>query len=275
MIIHPIQTGTVRVKQFQLTGARNNLSRFYQLILTQKWSEWMPIYSWLIELENKLILIDTGETSKIYTKGYLPKGGLYHKAVQTKIKTEEEIPVQIRALGYKPQDINTIILTHLHGDHIGGIEYFEHAEILVNHLEYELAKSKKGPQNGYFTKNWPTWFTPKLIKYNNQTEDVFTQSYRVNSNDQIIIVPTPGHSVGHQSIILKTSSNTYFIGGDLTYNIKTLKSETPNVVIANKDAQESVSTAHKYVKNNSCIYLSSHDWKAPQMIIDNITYENT
>jgi len=49
MKIHPLQTGTVRCKQFQLTGASNNLSRLYQLIFTRKWGEWMPTYCWLIE----------------------------------------------------------------------------------------------------------------------------------------------------------------------------------------------------------------------------------
>lgn len=272
MIIHPLQTGTVRVKQFQLTGAKNTLSRFYQLIFTQKWGEWLPIYSWLIEIDGKLILIDTGETAKIYEKDYLPNGGLYHKAVQTRIKKEEEISIQIKSLGYQLEDINTIILTHLHGDHIGGIQYFPKANFLVSQTEYELATSKRGPNAGYFKKNWPSWFAPTLIKYNNQKEGVFDQSYHLPESKRIIIVPTPGHSIGHQSVIVKNDSVTYFIGGDLTYNIETLKKEIPNVVLMNKEAKESVSKAHEYVKSNSCIYLSSHDWNVPKMLNNNITY---
>lgn len=272
MVIHPLQTGTVRVKQFQLTGAKNILSRLYQLIFTQKWGEWLPIYSWLIEIDGKLILIDTGETSKIYEKNYLPEGGLYHKSVQTRIKKEEEINFQISSLGYQIEDIKTIILTHLHGDHIGGIQYFPKANFLVSQTEYELATSKKGQNNGYFKKNWPSWFSPNLIKYNNQAEGVFNQSYHLQESKKIIIVPTPGHSIGHQSVIIKTKSVTYFIGGDLTYNIETLKKEIPNVTIMNKEAIKSVSKVHEYVKSNSCVYLSSHDWNVSKMITNNITY---
>lgn len=95
------------------------------------------------------------------------------------------------------------------------------------------------------------------------------QSYHVNNNSQIIIVPTPGHSIGHQSVILKTDSFTYFIGGDLTYNTETLKAEIPNVVLTNKDAIESVKKVNTYVNANSCIYLSSHDWNAPQIVSNN------
>lgn len=267
MKIHPIQTGTVRVKQFQLTGAPNNLSRFYQLLFTQKWSEWMPIYSWLIELDSQLLLIDTGETAKIYTAGYLPNGGLYHKAVQTRIKEEEEIPHQLRALGYQTQDIKTVILTHLHGDHIGGISYFPEAEFLVSQVEYNLATSKKGPGSGYFTKNWPGWFTPTCIQYQHPPEGVFDKSYQLSDFGQISIVPTPGHSEGHQSVIVKDQSLTYFIGGDLTYNLDTLKKEVPNVVLSNKVAKASVKKAHEYVKATSALYLSSHDWNVPQLLV--------
>ncbi len=266
MEIHALQTGTVRVKQFQLTGASSTISRFYQLLFTQKWSEWMPIYSWLIKTADGLILVDTGETAKIYEEGYLPKGGLYHKAVQTRIKEEEEIPNQLRALGYEPKDIKTVILTHLHGDHIGGIGYFPNAQFIAPKIEYDLAVSKKGEGSGYFSKNWPTWFKPNLISYNDKAEGNFTQSHHFDDKGQITIVPTPGHSVGHQSVIVKTSTKTYFIGGDLTYNLETLKAEIPNTVLMNKEAQASVKKANEYVQSNACIYLSSHDWNVPKIL---------
>ncbi len=265
-MIYPIQTGTVRVKQFQLTGAKNNLSRLYQLLLTKRWGEWMPIYSWLIESEGQLILVDMGETARIYEEGYLPSGGPYHKAVQTKIKKEEEIPTQLKTLGYKPEDICTVILTHLHGDHIGGLEYFQNAHIYVSHAEYEVATSKKGPKAGYFKKNWPDWFAPQLIQYDDRAEGRFRQSYRLPDHENIIIVPTPGHSVGHQSVIYREGGSSYFIGGDLTYNLDTLKAEIPNVLMFNQDAQDSVRKALDYVRSHSCVFLSSHDWSAPNML---------
>lgn len=270
MKIHPLQTGTVRVKQFQLTGASNNLSRFYQLVFTQKWGEWMPIYSWLIELNGQLVLVDTGETANIHQEGYLPKGGLYHKAVQTRITKEEEISHQIKALGFQLENIKAIVLTHLHGDHIGGIEHFPNADFLVSKTEYEFATSKKGAGSGYFPKNWPSWFKPQLIEYTNQQEGEFSHSYSLPGNQQIILVPTPGHSIGHQSVIVKNNTTTFFIGGDLTYNLQTLKDEIPNIVLMNKTAKESVKKANQYVKSNSCIYLSSHDWNAPQILKNKI-----
>ena len=258
--IHPIQTGTVRVKQFQLTGASHNLSRFYQLFFTQKWSEWMPIYCWLIDIEGDLILVDTGETARIYEDGYLPKGGIYHKAVQTRIAEEEELPHQLESLGYSISHVKNVLLTHMHGDHIGGLQHLSHAEIFVSRKEYEFATSKKGPGSGYFKQNWPSWFNPTLITYEKDNNEDWSGVYALPGHSIISVVPTPGHSIGHQSVIVKDKEKTYVIGGDLTYNLDTLHDEIPNIVLLNKEAKKSVEQIKDFVTEHDAIYLSSHDW---------------
>ncbi len=272
MKIHALQTGTVRCKQFQLTGASNVLSRLYQLIFTDKWGEWMPTYCWLIEHPDGLTLVDTGETAQIYEKGYLPDGGLYHKAVETRIEPAEEIPQQLAKIGFAPKDIKTVILTHLHGDHIGGLAHFEHCKIYVSKTEYDFATSKKGTGNGYFKKNWPSWFQPELIRYNNADEGNFSQSKKITTDGKIVVVPTPGHSIGHQSVLVKGDNHTTILAGDLTYNESTLQKEIADVLLPNKAAKQTVKAMHQYVQQQPCLYLSSHDWNAPTILAEKRVY---
>ncbi len=272
MKIHALQTGTVRCKQFQLTGASNVLSRLYQLIFTDKWGEWMPTYCWLIEHPDGLTLVDTGETAQIYEKGYLPDGGLYHKAVETRIEPAEEIPQQLAKIGFAPKDIKTVILTHLHGDHIGGLAHFEHCKIYVSKTEYDFATSKKGTGNGYFKKNWPSWFQPELIRYNNADEGNFSQSKKITTDGKIVVVPTPGHSIGHQSVLVKGDNHTTILAGDLTYNESTLQQEIADVLLPNTAAKQTVKAMHQYVQQQPCLYLSSHDWNAPTILAEKRVY---
>ena len=273
MKIHCLQTGTVRCKQFQLTGASNIISRLYQLIFTDKWGEWMPTYCWLIEHSDGLILVDTGETAQIYEKGYLPDGGLYHKAVETRIKPEEEIQHQLAKIGFSPKDVQTVIFTHLHGDHIGGLAHFEHCKIYVSKSEYEFATSKKGAGNGYFKKNWPSWFQPELITYNNEKEGDFSQSKKITTDGKIMVVPTPGHSIGHQSVLVKGDNHTTILAGDLTYNESTLQQEIADVLLPNKAAKQTVKMMHQYVQQQPSLYLSSHDWNAPTILAEQRIYQ--
>ena len=272
MKIHCLQTGTVRCKQFQLTGASNILSRLYQLIFTNKWGEWMPTYCWLIEHPDGLILVDTGETAQIYEKGYLPDGGLYHKAVETRIEPTEEITHQLEKIGFTTKDIKTVILTHMHGDHIGGLAHFEHCKIYVSKTEYDFATSKKGAGNGYFKKNWPSWFQPELITYDAEMEGNFSQSKQITTDGKIVVIPTQGHSIGHQSVLVKGDNHTTILAGDLTYNESTLKQEIADVLLPNKAAKQTVKTMHQYVQNQPCLYLSSHDWNAPTILAEQRIY---
>ena len=209
MKIHALQTGTVRCKQFQLTGAASNLHRFWELAFTDKWGPWMPIYCWLIEHPDGLILVDTGETNDIHKPGYLPSGGLYHKAVETRITEADELPVQLNRIGYSPEQIQTVIFTHLHGDHTGGLPHFPHARILVSKAEFDFAKGLLGSSFGYFKRNWPDWFQPELIQYSGGPEGVFQRSKTLTEDGRIVAVPTPGHNKGHQSILISICINSF------------------------------------------------------------------
>jgi len=56
------------------------------------------------------------------------------------------------------------------------------------------------------------------------------------------------------------------MAGDLTYNESTLQQEIPDVLLMNKAAQQTVEQVHQYVKDHPSVYLSSHDWNAPDIL---------
>lgn len=174
--IHAIQTGKVRVKQFQLTGAKHNLSRIWQIFLTQKWSHWFPIYCWLIEHPVGLFLVDVGETAKVHESGYLPDSAVFRAVVQFDMLREDEIDQQLGQLGFTTDQITAIFLTHLHTDHIGGMGHFPGKPVYASKTDYNVAISPKGSGSGFIKKNWPHWFNPNLIEFDDPAEGVFPSS---------------------------------------------------------------------------------------------------
>ena len=70
--VHAIQTGKVKIKKFEAFGATNRITRMWQLLHTDNWTDWLPIYCWLVEHPEGPFLIDAGEIAKVHEYGYLP-----------------------------------------------------------------------------------------------------------------------------------------------------------------------------------------------------------
>ncbi len=102
-----------------------------------KWIK-IPVYTVLIDHPNGKILYDTGCHPEAMT-GYWPPGlksifPHYHNDNQLLLK-------QLDLTGTVPQEIKTVILSHLHLDHAGNAHLFRHAEFYVHRKDYDYGKS--------------------------------------------------------------------------------------------------------------------------------------
>ena len=106
------------------------------------WTDPLPIFAWAIETAAEgVIVVDTGETARTSEPGYFPRWHPYFRfAVKLDVTPELEIGPQLRSLGIGPEDVRTVILTHLHTDHAGGLHHFPKSEVLVDEGEWRLAQ---------------------------------------------------------------------------------------------------------------------------------------
>ena len=74
MRIHAIQTGTVAIKTRQLCGRGRGALRPINTLLDTTWTEPLPIYAWVIEHPEGLIVVDTGETAREENQATSPGG---------------------------------------------------------------------------------------------------------------------------------------------------------------------------------------------------------
>lgn len=261
MRIHAIQTGTVAIKTRQLSGRGRGALRPYITMLDTTWTEQLPIYAWVIEHPEGLIVVDTGETARVAEPGYFPWWHPYYKlGVREWVRPEEEIGPQLRALGFAPDDVRWVLLTHFHTDHAGGLPHFPRSEILVSRTEYQDASGFRGQLSGYLPQHWPTWFAPRLIDFASQPFGPFPGSYPVTRAGDVHLVPTPGHTSGHYSVIVQEDEHALFFAGDTSYSQHLLLEQAVDGVT--RDVALYKQTSHqilRYMQSVPTIYLPSHD----------------
>ena len=145
MRIHAIETGTVRIKASQRIGHGRGSMRQVNILLDRLWTEPLPILAWAIETDEGVIVVDTGETARTSEAGYFPRWHPYFwLAVRMDVRPEQEIGPQLLRLGIRPEDVRTVILTHMHTDHAGGLHHFPKSKVMVSSEELKLARVSSG-----------------------------------------------------------------------------------------------------------------------------------
>ncbi len=265
--VHAIQTGKVKIKKFEAFGATNRISRMWQLLHTDNWTDWLPIYCWFVEHPEGPFLIDAGEIARVHEYGYLPDNIFFNGAAKYEVKREDEVDVQLAKLGYKVEQVKAIYLTHFHSDHVDGVYHFPKAKVFAAKEAFDSILSPKGALFGYLQKNLPEWFQPDVFEFTNEKEDAFTSSKKLSTDGSIVAIPMPGHSIGHTAYIVKSENYRYIFSGDTTLNDHTLQAGIPTVILNNTDAMESVRKLREFARSPDVVVLCSHDPQAIQILV--------
>jgi glyoxylase-like metal-dependent hydrolase (beta-lactamase superfamily II) len=148
--------------------------------------------AWFIEGSSKKILVDTGRES---TASFLAGAGPIFEKVQS-------LEESLRHLDLEPADIDIVILTHLHGDHVELARRFPRATFIVQKTELEFAQRPRGVSSA--------------IPYRKELFEGLRFEV-VEGDVQILpgisVLLTPGHSPGGQSVAIRTEAGLAVITG--------------------------------------------------------------
>lgn len=166
----------------------------------------------LVEHQSGLVLVDTGAGNKEDQK-FKDIYGIENEGEDGRTSLEDGL----RQLGVSPDDISIVINTHLHFDHAGGNTYmdeagtlrlsFPNARYVVKRGEYDYATHpNERTAASYFERN----FMP--IVRDSKFEFVVREKEIVKG---IRVVPTPGHTPFHQSILIESGGERAFFLADM------------------------------------------------------------
>lgn len=179
----------------------------------RQWNPYFfPLMCALIDHPSKgLSLVDCGfGTNQLIRANQNPER-LLAPFVSIRLHASQMAIKQIESLNYDPQDVQRIILTHMHWDHCDGLSDFPNAEVIV-HPKEKAHACRFLPPLGYEpfqffdVKHW------REVKYRPQGILGFKRSLDLFSDGSVILVDLPGHSAGHQGVFLP--SEKLLLSGD-------------------------------------------------------------
>lgn len=252
MKLHALSTGRVKIKQNALSAKGQGAMRIVNVLLDTEWTDWLPIHVWLLEHKDGLIVVDTGER---HDAPVLP-------VVKLQVKPEDDLIHQLKHMGIDPEkDVWCVIQTHLHGDHVGGIGGFGQTSIMVSALEWQGLQGV----SGWFTKqiakvSIPPTLQPSMIEFDSKPFGTFERHFPVTKDGAVVIVPTPGHTNGHVSVIAQFDGISYFLAGDTSYSEKAMLEEVPSGFSINEKLElETHAKIKTFAQQNPTVYLPTHD----------------
>jgi len=192
----------------------------------------------LVISEGEKILVDTGI-------GPLPeKHARFHKVMRA---PSEGLEAQLKALGIKTEEIDIVVNTHLHFDHCGKNSLFKNAKFYVqlSELRYAYAPDR-------FLKN------AYIREFFDIEVDYVPVRGRYRLTEHVVLIPTPGHTPGHQSVLveLPDGRNLVYCGDAATLRECIERRNIPGVLWRADEALRSIDKL-RAIKN--AIYIYAHD----------------
>ena len=153
---------------------------------------------YLIKHSQGWMLWDTGVTDAIAA---MPNGQAPADPKATHWRRPKTLASQLDTLGVKPSDIKYLAVSHTHPDHIGNVGLFPSSMLLVQKAEYD----------------WPLPLGVGRFKPEQPVQKL-EGDLDVFGDGSVTIISTPGHTPGHQSLLLKLSkTGALLLSGDAVH----------------------------------------------------------
>jgi glyoxylase-like metal-dependent hydrolase (beta-lactamase superfamily II) len=225
----PLLTATVQATPAYIHRVEGRTSTLKVLGLGVSREEMLtlPVQAFLLEHPGAgTVLVDTGYHASVAVE---PRqnlgrvGAFISRGIE--MDPEKAVAAQLRERGIEPSSVRVVIMTHLHLDHASAMADFPGATFLISREEWEAATDGQPWRHGYVPRQFDHAFDYRLVDFDSAETDSFSsfgRAFDVFGDGSVRIVSTPGHTLGHMSVVVRTEGREVLLAGDAIYTERAL-----------------------------------------------------
>lgn len=221
-----------------------------------------------IPLPDSMFLIDHPEGLVVFDTGLNPEAMPESMRKNAVTKPDQRIDKQIIKLGYFPEDVKYVVISHYHLDHTGGMRLFPQATFIVRKEELKAAwRPENLDKEGYLFANY------KDTSDYNFIQPLDEESFDVFGDGSLVCIDTKGHTRGHQSLIvnLPESGKIVLAADAAALEENLLEKVLPSHEIWNSEMAVKAIEHLQRMKAEGAFIILGHDpdlWKALKIAPD-------
>ena len=209
----------------------------------------IPYFFYLIDHPDGHVLFDTGAHRDFIANP--ERLGPAAEFWQIKMGKDDHLTAKLASLGLDAAEIEHVALSHLHYDHSGGVALLPNATIYVQREELRFAHYPPVYQRDIYVK----WTFDQVSSWKELGGD-----YDIFNDGRVILFPTPGHTAGHQSMLVRTDNQAFVLAGDAIYDIAKMRQRILPGVVWNADRIiESWDAIEEYERRYGAEILITHE----------------
>lgn len=233
--VEPLEAGTMSAPpQFLERAGSERIGQLRMLGLGTPRSRWwtLPCPAFLVtHPQAGPFLIDTGLHPSVTSKPPANLGRIVARFSHAELNPGLDVPAQLRARGMDARDIKTVVMTHLHFDHASGMAEFGGARFILSEREFEAATTTPRPLlHGYRPAQYDYAFDYRTVDFNGDgvaSYSSFGRTFDLFGDGSVRLAYTPGHTLGHLSVICRLRDRDLVIAGDAIYTLAQLADAAP------------------------------------------------
>ncbi len=227
--LHPLLAGQCLVPPGLLERPPGRLGRPRGMgfgVAKSDWT-WIPIPAFLIEHPSAgPVLVDTGFHPSVAVDPKRNMGRISTLLYEFRVTAEQALHVQLQARGVDPQDVRVVIMTHLHWDHASGVSELPAATFVLDRREWPAARAHRSFMRGYTPRQLAGGLDWRAVDFDAPgvgSVGPFGHGVDLFGDGSVRLLSTPGHTRGHQSVLLRLGDREALLTGDAAYSRRTIE----------------------------------------------------